>query len=168
VTEKSADPMTDNSHDQLGNWLAGYTASYRYRYSWLMLIFPALGLMSVYLARWGSRSFLAVIVAIGAEIIFVMAFLEHKTYYIRVTGDAISRGSCFHSKTIRLSDIDLVQVVHAPMASEAFAYLRRHGRILLKIYWYLDGFDDLIGFTREYARHHNVAFRTRDSGGVWS
>jgi hypothetical protein len=160
--------MTDNSNDQQGNWLTDYTASYRYRYSWLMSIFPALGLLSIYLAWWGSRSFPAATVAIGVEIIFVMAFFEYKTYYIRVTGDAISRGSCFHSKTIPLNDIDLVQVVHAPMAREAFAYLRRHGRILLKIYWYLDGFDDLIGFMREYARHHKVAFRTRDSSGVWS
>jgi ATP:corrinoid adenosyltransferase len=47
--------------------------------------------------------------------------------------------------------------------------LYRHGdKILLTLYQELVGFDDLVGFFGEYARHHHLIFATRDDFGEWT
>jgi hypothetical protein len=46
-------------------------------------------------------------------------------------------------------------------------YLRHSGRTFLTLSRDLDAFDDLVGFFREYARHHHLIFATRDDWGDW-
>jgi hypothetical protein len=131
-----------------------------------MLVLPVIGLLLIYLT-W-SRSTMAFIIAIGVEIVSVLVFIEYRTYCIRVTGGEISRGSWLHSATLPLKDVDLIQVVHETMSAPQYIYLRSRGRVRLQIFRELDGFDDIIGFLREYARHNHVVFQIRDQIGKWS
>jgi hypothetical protein len=107
------------------------------------------------------------IVATGAEVLFILVFLEWKTYYIRVSGDSIAKGSFLHSKTIPLAKIDLVQHIYGGRG-EHILHIRHGDKILLTVYQELVGFDDLVGFFREYARHHHLIFATRDDFGEWT
>jgi hypothetical protein len=152
-----------SAKDCASSWVDGYTANYNYARSWLMSVFPMLGLLGVYLS-WESTVGLAV--AIGAEVLFVLVLFEWKTYYIRLSGDSISRGSCFHGKTIPLAQVDQIQHVDGGR-SEYILYIRHGDKILLTVYQELVGFDDLVGFFREYARHHHIIFATRDMFGKW-
>jgi hypothetical protein len=104
-------------------------------------------------------------VAIGGEALFILVFVEWKTFYIRITGGMIVKGSLLHSKTFPLSDVDLVQVVYGKGQA---LYLLHGNRIALKVFGDLVGFDDLVGFMRVYANHHHVPFMTRHSWGTWS
>jgi hypothetical protein len=146
-------------------WVDDYAASYRYAYPWLMLIFPILGMFGIYLA-WQSAA--AVAVAIGAEVFFILAFLEWKTYYIRVSGDSIVKGSFLHSKTFPLSDVDLVQVIDGGARSGHLLRVRHGDKILLQVYQELVEFDDLVGFLREYAHRHHIIFAMRDEWDTWT
>jgi hypothetical protein len=148
-------------------WIEEYTADYRYRDSWLTLIFPIMVSPIVYLTWSESGPMVAVAVAMVAVIAAVMAYFEHRTYYIRIAGSAITRGSCFHTFTIRLSNIDLIQLDGRGARGSTNLYLRQNGRCLLKAYWYLDGFDDFVGFMRSYAHIHHVAFKTRNRYETW-
>jgi hypothetical protein len=151
--------------DRASSWVDGYAASYRYAYPWLMLIFPIFGLLGIYLGR---QSAAALAVALGAEVLFILVFFEWKTYCVRIGAGSISRGSFLHSKTFPLSDVDLVQDIYGGARSGRILYIRHSNKILLKVYQELIGFDDLLGFLREYARHHHVIFATRDDFGAWT
>jgi len=129
-----------------------------------MLIFPIFGLLGVYLAM---QSTLAAVVAMGAEVLLLLVFLEWKTYRVRVSAGSISRTSFLHSKSFALSEVDLIQHVYGGRGAQ-FLYIRRGDKILLKIFTELVGFDDLLGFLREYAKHRHLIFATRDSFGVWT
>jgi hypothetical protein len=129
-----------------------------------MLIFPIFGLLGIYLA---IHSALAVVVAMGAEGLLLLVFLEWKTYRVRVSAGSISRTSLLHSKSFALSDVDLIQHVHGGRGAH-FLYIRHGDQILLKIFAELEGFDDLLGFLREYAKHRHLIFATRDSFGAWT
>jgi len=48
-----------------GSWVDNYVASYRYKYTWALLIFPIFGLLAMYLVR---RSGVGVAVAIGTTV----------------------------------------------------------------------------------------------------
>jgi hypothetical protein len=150
--------------DSATSWVEGYTANYHYARPWLMSVFPMLGLLGVYL---GWQSTAALVVAMGAEVIFVLVLFEWKTYYIRLSGDSISRGSCLHNKTIPLAQVDQVQQVYGGRG-ECILYIRHGDKILLTVYQELTDFDDLVGFFREYARHHHIIFATRDVFGKWT
>jgi hypothetical protein len=157
----------DTSRDQVNSWIANFSAAYRYRWTWLILILPVVGLLSIYLA-WDSHSGAALAVAIGVEFTFILTIFEYKTYYIRVSGTAIILGSCFHSETILLSDIDLIQMDGRGAYGSMNMYLRRNGHMLAKVNWSLDRFEDLTGFIRSYAHLHHVAVKTRDQFRGWS
>jgi hypothetical protein len=154
----------DDPRDRDNDWVANYVASYQYKYAWFMLIFPIFGLFSIF-SVW--RSGAALIVATAAEVLFILVFFEWKTYYVRINRDSISRGSLLHSKTFPLSDVDLVQHIVGGH-NEHILYIRHSNTILLKIYQELDGFDDLLGFFREYAKRHHIIFATRDESGEWT
>jgi hypothetical protein len=145
-------------------WVDGYTANYHYARTWLVSVFPMLGLLGVYLGR---QSTVALVVAMGAEILFVLVLLDWKTYYIRLSGDSIRRGSCLRGKTIPLAQVDHLQQVYGGRG-ERILYVRHGDKILLRVYQELAGFDDLVGFFREYARHHHIIFATRDAFGKWT
>jgi hypothetical protein len=147
-----------------GSWVDSYAASYHYAYRWLMLVFPIFGLLGIYLGR---QSAAALVVAMGAEVLFILVFLEWKTYYIRVSGDSIAKGSFFHSKSFPLAEVDLIQHVYGGRG-EQLLYVRHSDRVFLAASGDLDGFDDLVGFFREYARHHHLIFATRDDFGEWT
>jgi hypothetical protein len=146
-------------------WFDAFQASYRYLYPWAMLVFPGLGLLGISTAWFGAHSMPATLAALGAEVVFVLVCIEYRTYYIRIEKGQLVRGSWFHSKSIPLGDIDLVQVVRG---KGKCLFLWRNGRVVLKTNEDLDGFEDLIGFFREYARHHHVPFKGRDRYGEWS
>jgi hypothetical protein len=97
-----------------------------------------------------------------------LAFFEWKTYYVRISGGSISRGSFLHSKTFPLSDVDLIQHMDGSGRNGNLVYIRHGDKILCTVYQELVGYDDLLGFLREYARHHHIIFATRDDWGEWS
>jgi len=146
------------------SWVYSYAASYQYSRTWVMLIFPTFGLLGIYLA---IQSALAVVVAMGTEVFLFLVFLEWKTYRIRVSAGSISRSSFLHSKSFALSEVDLIQHVYGDRGAQ-FIYIRRGDRVLLKIFGDLVGFDDLLGFLREYAKHRHLIFATRDRFGAWT
>jgi hypothetical protein len=146
------------------SWVYSYVASYQYSLTWLMLVFPMFGLLGIYLA---IPSALAVIVAVGTEVLLFLVFLEWKTYRIRVSAGSISRSSFLHSKSFPLSEVDLIQHVYGGRGAQ-FVYIRHGDKILLKIFGELVGFDDLLGFLREYAKHRHLIFATRDRFGAWT
>src|ERR1700677_3925719 len=148
----------------LGSWVDNYVATYRYKYTWALLIFPIFGLLGIYLV-WQSG--IAVAVAIGAEVLFVLVFFEYRTYCVQLSAGSISRSSFLHSKSFPLAEVYLIQHVYGGR-EEQLLYVRHSDRILLTVYQELDGFDDLVGFFREYARHHHLIFATRDDFGGWT
>jgi hypothetical protein len=157
----------DDPRDRDNDWVANHVASYQYKYTWLMAFFPLFGLLAIYLLR---RSEVAIAVAIGAEVLLTLVFFEWKTYYVRINAGSITRGSFLHSKTFPLSEVDLIQHIYGSgrNAGSSFLYIRHGDKILLKVFEELDAFDDLLGFLREYARHHHVIFATRDESGDWT
>jgi hypothetical protein len=65
-----------------GSWVDSYVASYRYKYTWALLIFPLFaGLPAIYLVR---QSGAAVAVAIGGDLLFILVFLQYKTYRVEL------------------------------------------------------------------------------------
>ena len=145
-------------------WVYSYAESYHYSRTWVMLIFPIFGLMGVYFA---IQSSLAVVVAMGTEVLLFLVFLEWKTYRIRVSAGSISRSSFLHHKSFALSEVDLIQHVYGGRGAQ-FIYIRRGDRVLLKIFGDLVEFDDILGFLREYAKHRHLIFAIRDPFGVWT
>jgi hypothetical protein len=63
--------------------------------------------------------------------------------------------------------VDLIQHVYGGRG-EQLLYVRHSDRILFTASRDLDGFEDLVGFFREYARHHHLIFATRDDFGQWT
>ena len=104
-------------------------------------------------------SALAVIVAVGTEVLLFLVFLEWKTYRIRVSAGSITQSSVLHSKSFALSEVDLIQHVYGGRGAQSI-YIRHGDKILLKIFGELLGFDDLLGFLREYAKHRHLIFDT--------
>lgn len=145
-------------------WVDSYTACYQYGYTRLMMVLPVLGLLGILVA---IPSTLAVAAAIAAEVLFILVFLEWKTYRVRIGEGSIARSSCLHRKSFPLSEVDLIQHVYGGRDAQ-FLYIRHGSEILLKVYRQLVGFDDLLEFLREYARHHHLIFATRDSFGTWT
>lgn len=125
------------------------------------MIFPLFGLLASVLLR---RSGVAVAVAIGAEVLFILVFVQYKSYRVLLSAETVSTVSLLRSKTFALSDVDLIQHVYGGRG-EQLLYVRHSDRILLTASGDLDGFDDLVGFFREYARHHQLIFATRDDFG---
>jgi hypothetical protein len=157
-------PITTSSpeQDRTGSWVDGYAAIYKYPYPWLTLIFPVFGLLGIVLAR---NSGAALAVATGAEVVFILVYFEWKTYYVRIDVDSIAKGSFLHGKTFRLSDVDLIQHLKGDRGGQLLR-IRHSDRILLTVSQDLDGFDDLVGFFREYAIRHHLIFATRDDWGA--
>jgi hypothetical protein len=151
-------------HDRTGGWVDNYVASYRYGSKWALLIFPIFGLLAIYLVR---QSGIAVGVAIAADVLFILVFVQYKTYCIQLSAGSISTVSFLRSKSFALSDVDMIQHIYGGRGAQ-FLYLRYCGRTLLTVSRDLDGFDDLVGFLREYARHHQLIFATRDYFGEWT
>lgn len=152
------------NQNQAGSWVDNYVATYRYGYTWAAAIIPLIGLLGFFLAR---QSELALAVASAAEVLFVLVAVEWKTYYIQVTGESISRGSFLHKRTFPLSNVDLIQHLYGDRGGQLLR-IRHSDRILLTASSDLAGFDDLVGFFREYARHHHLIFATRDDFGEWT
>jgi hypothetical protein len=151
-------------HDQTGSWVDNYVASYRYKYTWALLIFPISGLLAIVLVRHSGA---AVAVAIGADLLFILVFVQYKTYCVQLSAGSISTVSFLRSKSFALSDVDMIQRVFGGRGAQLL-YLRHSGRTLLTVSRDLDGFEDLVGFFREYARHHQLIFATRDYFGEWT
>jgi hypothetical protein len=147
-----------------GSWVDSYVASYRYSYAWAAAIIPIIGLLGIFLAR---RSEPALAVAIGAEVLFILVSVEWKTYCVQINAGSISRSSALHSKTFPLSDVDLIQHLYGDRGGQLLR-IRHSDRILLTASRDLDGFEDMVGFFREYARHHHLIFATRDDWGEWT
>lgn len=150
--------------DRASSWVDDYVASYRYKYPWGLLIFPIFGLLPILLV-W--RSHVALSVTIGTEVLFILVFVRWKTYCVQLSAGSISAASVFRRKTIALSDVDLIQHLHGDRGGQLLR-IRHSDRILLTVSQDLDGFDDLVGFFREYARHHHLIFATRDDWGEWT
>jgi hypothetical protein len=147
-----------------GSWVDRYVASYRYGYRWAATIIPMIGLLGIFLAL---RSELKLAVAIVAEVLFILVSVEWKTYCVQINAGSISRRSALHSKTFPLSEVDLIQHLYGDRRRQ-FLRIRHSDRILLAVSQELDGFEDLVGFFREYARHHRLIFATRDEWGEWT
>jgi hypothetical protein len=156
--------MASPQQDRASSWVDNFVASYRYKYTWAFLIFPIFGLLPFFLV-W--RSSVALLVAIGAEVVFILAFVRWKTYRVQLYAGSVSAVSVFHCKTFALSDVDLIQHLHGDRGGQLLR-IRHSDRILLTVSQDLDGFDDLVGFFREYARHHHLIFATRDDFGEWA
>jgi hypothetical protein len=146
-----------------GSWVDSYVGSYRYRYPWALLILPIFGVFPVFLV-W--RSDVALSVAIVAEVLFILAFVRWKTYCVQLGAGSVSAVSVFRRKTFALSDVDLIQHLYGDRGGQLLR-IRHSDRILLTVSHELDGFEDLVGFFREYARHHHIIFATRDDWGEW-
>jgi hypothetical protein len=78
------------------------------------------------------------------------------------------QGSFIHSETFPLSDVDLIQHMNGTGRSGNLVYIRHGNKILLTVNRDLVGYEDLLGFLREYARHHHLIFATRDDWGEWT
>jgi hypothetical protein len=63
--------------------------------------------------------------------------------------------------------VDLIQLLNGDRGGPLLR-IRHSDRILLTVSRDLEGFDDLVGFFREYARHHHLIFATRDEWGEWT
>jgi hypothetical protein len=147
-----------------GSWVDTCVASYRYKYTWALLIFPLCGgLLAIYLVR---QSGAAVAIAIGADLLFILVFLQYKTYRVELSAGSMRAVSVFRSKSFALSDVDLVQHLFGSRGGDLLR-IRHSDRILLTVSRDLNGFEDLVGFFREYARHHHLIFATRDQWGEW-
>lgn len=146
------------------SWVDSYVASYRYKYTWALLIFPIFGLLAIFLVR---RSNAGVAVAVGAEVLFILMFLQYRTYRVQLSAGSIGTVSILRSKAFSLSDVDLIQHLYGDRGGQMLR-IRHSDRILLTASRDLDGFDDLVGFFREYARHHHLIFATRDFFGDWT
>jgi hypothetical protein len=150
--------------DRSGGWVDNYVASYRYRHTLALLIFPIFGLLAIYLVR---RSGAAVAVAIGADLLFILVFPQYRTYCVQLSAGSISAVSILRSTSFALSDVDLIQHLYGDRRGQLLR-IRRSDRILLTVSRELDGFEDLVGFFREYARHHHIIFATLDYFGEWT
>jgi hypothetical protein len=159
-------PIAAGSPEQDGTtgWIDNYVASYRYQYAWAAAIIPMIGLLGFFLAR---QSELALAVAIGTEVLFILVSVEWKTYCVQINAGSISRSSALHSKAFPLSEVDLIQHLYGDRGGQLLR-IRHSDRILITASSDLDGFDDLVGFFREYARHHHLIFATRDDWGEWT
>ena len=88
------------------------------------------------------------------------------TYRVELSAGSMRTVSILRSKSFALSDVDLVQDLYGSRGEDLLRI--RHGdRILLTVSRDLNGFGDLVGFFREYARHHHLIFATRDQWGEW-
>jgi hypothetical protein len=155
--------MDEPTHE--GNhWVDSYIASYRYRYTSALLIFPIFGLLAILLVR---RSDAAIAVAIGAELLFILVFLQYRSYCVQLGAGSIRTVSILRNKSFALSDVDLIQHLYGDRGGQLLR-IRHSDRILLTVSRDLDGFDDLVGFFREYAKHHHIIFATRDDFGEWT
>ena len=156
--------MEKDAMESTESWVDNYVASYRYKYPWAMLIFPIFGLIPILLV---SRSGTALSVALGAEAFLFLAFLRWKTYCVQLEPGSVSASSLLCRKRFALSDVDLIQHLCGSRGGHLLR-IRHSDRILLTVSQDLDGFDDLVGFFREYARHHDLIFATRDDWGEWT
>jgi hypothetical protein len=154
----------DGELNASGSWVDNYIASYRYKYAWALLIFPIFGLLAIYLVRQSNTG---IAVAIGADVLFILVFLEYKTSRIELSAESIRTVSILRSKSFALSDVDLIQHLYGDRGGQLLR-IRHSDRILLTASQDLDGFDDLVGFFREYARQHHLIFATRDNFGEWT
>jgi hypothetical protein len=87
--------------------------------------------------------------------------------YIASYAGSVRTFSVLRSKSFALAEVDLIQHLHGDRGGQLLR-IRHSDRILLSASQDLDGFDDLVGFFREYARHHRLIFATRDSFGEWA
>lgn len=146
------------------SWVDCYVASYGYSYPWGMLFFPLVGLVPI-LFLWRSSTALAV--AIVAELVLICAAVRWKTYRVALNTGSVSAAWLFSRRSIALADVDLIQHLKGYRGGQLLR-LRHGDRILLTVSQDLAGFDDLVGFFREYARHHDLIFATRDEWGEWT
>ena len=150
--------------DRASSWVDSYVASYRYSYPWAMLLFPIFGLFYLFLA-WRSRAALSV--WMSAEALLILASIRWNTYRVELKPGLVSAVWALQRKTFALSEVDLIQHLCGNRGGQLLRI--RHGdRILLTVSQDLDGFDDLVGFFREYAIHHHLLFATRDDWGEWT
>jgi hypothetical protein len=147
-----------------GSWVDSYVANYRYSYPWAMLLFPIFGLLYLLLA-WRSSAALSVWMI--AEALLVLAAIRWNTYRIELEPGSVSAVWAFHRKTFALSEVDLIQHLCGDRGGQLLR-IRHSDRILLTVSQDLDGFDDLVGFFREYAIRHHLIFATRDDWGEWT
>jgi hypothetical protein len=152
-----------NPASEANTWVNDYVASYRYRYTWFLLFFPVFGLLAICLV-W--RSGAAVAVASGAELLFTLIFFEYKMYCIELGVGTIRIVSMLRTKSFSLAEVELIQHLYGEHGGQLLL-IRHSNRILLTASQALDGFDDLVGFFREYARHRHLIFATRDNWGDW-
>jgi len=150
--------------DSASSWVDSYVANYRYKYTWALLIFPIFGLLAIYLVR---RSGTAVAVAIGADMLLILVFVQYRSYRVQLSAGSIRAVSILRTKSFALSDVDLIQHLYGDRGGQLLR-IRHSDRILLTVSRELDGFEDLVGFFREYARHHHIIFATRDEFGEWT
>jgi hypothetical protein len=156
----------ENSVNEENSWINDYVASYRYRdtYTWAVLILPIFGLLAIYLER---RLVPGVAVAVGADLLFVLVFLQYRTYCVELSAGSVRTVSLLSNKSFALSDVDLIQHLYGGRGGQLLRI--RHGdRILLTVPSDIDGFEDLVGFFREYASRHHLIFATRDDWGEWT
>jgi hypothetical protein len=154
----------DAVHPIDGSWVDSHEASYRYRYPWAMVLFPIFGLPCLLLV-W--RSHVGLSVWIGAEVLLVLAGIRWNAYRIELKSGSVSAGWALRMKTFALVDVDLIQHLKGGRGGQLLR-IRHSNRILLTVTQDIDGFDDLVGFFREYARHHHLIFATRDNLSEWT
>jgi hypothetical protein len=147
-----------------GSWVDNHVASYRYGYPWAAFLFPVFGLIALPLVWRSAAAFLAWIVA---EAVLTLASIRWRTYRVELSPASVSVGWILHWRSFALSKVDLIQLLNADRGGPLLR-IRHSDRILLTVTRDLDGFDDLVGFFREYARHHQLIFATRDEWGEWT
>jgi hypothetical protein len=147
-----------------GSWVDSYAANYRYSYPWAMLFFPIFGLLYLILV-W--RSSHALWVWMGAEALLILAAIRWNTYRVELEPGSVSAVWALRRKTFALAEVDLIQHLKGDRGGQLLR-IRHSDRILLTVSQDLDGFDDLVGFFREYAKHHHLIFATRDDWGEWT
>jgi hypothetical protein len=150
--------------ESASSWVDSYVASYGYSYPWGMLFFPLVGLFPMLLL---SRSSVALALTIGVELVLIVAAVRWKTYRVELGAGSVSTVWVFSRKSFALADVDLIQHLKGSRGGQLLR-LRHGDRILLTMSQDLEGFDDLVGFFREYARHHHLIFATRDDWGEWT
>lgn len=155
----------DAAHPIDGSWVDSQVASYRYKYPWGMLFFPIFfGLISLPI---GLRSRAAFSLWMGAVVLLILAAVRWNTYRIELKSGSVSAGWVLRRKAFALIDVDLIQHLKGARGGQLLR-IRHSDRILLTVPQDIDGFDDLVGFFREYARHHHLNFATRDAWGEWT
>jgi len=94
------------------------------------------------------------------------AYVEWKTFFLRLDNDAIYYGSVFYSRAIPFASIDSVE--HIFGKSSDFVVVRHRSGRPLTIWMYLNDFKNVRALISAKAQQAGAIIRERDKWGRWT